>query len=140
MSGYRLALRNSVAAESRAYGFSVVLLTTGYLCVDSHRLPGHIGALCYLAGALTAQVCVAALAFAGRSKRWSSGEDAVYHAYGSVHVVSVVVAIFAGWGIAVLVHGHDLAYFTSALVSIVVYQLVMAAELALTLRREPGRR
>ena len=39
MSRYRRALRNSVAAEARAFGFSLVVLCAGYLCVEEHGLP-----------------------------------------------------------------------------------------------------
>ena len=136
MSRYRLALKNSVSAESRAYGFSIVALTAGYLCVDEHRLPGHTGALCFLGGVLLAQLLAAALAFRSLRGTWSSGEEVEYHAYGSVHIVSVIAGVFAGWGIAVLVHGHDLAYFLSGLVAITVYQLALAGELALAMSRQ----
>lgn len=135
VSKYRRALRNSVSAEARAYGFSLVVLTTGYLCVDEHKLPGQLGALSFLAGALLAEVIVAIGAFREFGATWSTGEQVEYRAYASVRVLSVVAGVFAGWGIATVVHGHDLAYFLSALVAVTVYELTMAGELALALRR-----
>jgi hypothetical protein len=134
-STYRLAVRNTVAAEARAYGFSLVVLTDGYLCVDEHRLPGHLGALSYLGGVLLSQALIAAFAFRRLGVTWSTGEDVEYRAVVSVHVLSVIAGVLAGWGIAALVHAHDLAYFLCGLGGLTVYQLALAAELALGMRR-----
>jgi hypothetical protein len=137
MNRHRRALRNSISAEARAYGFSLVVLTTGYLCVDDRGLPGARGALAFLGGALLAQALVATVAFEGFRKTWSGGEDVSYYAPTSVHLVSVVAGVFAGWGLAALVHRHVLAYFLAAFGAVLVYTTVLSIELALGLAERP---
>ena len=44
--------------------------------------------------------------------------------------------VFAGWGIAAVVAGHDLAYFLAALVSLLVFGVLLSAELALAMQRD----
>jgi hypothetical protein len=137
MNDYRRALRNSVAAEARAFGFSLVVLTTGYLCVQEHGLPHVWGAFSYLGGALLAQFLLACIAFRGPLATWSTGEDVQYYAFASLHVASVIAAAFAGWGAAAAVGGHhDLAFFLTALTALLVYGLLLALELGFALQRD----
>jgi|1186.fasta_scaffold217373_2 hypothetical protein len=136
MSRYRRALRNSVAAEARAFGFSLVVLCTGYLCVQEHGLPHVSGAFAFLGGALLAQVLIACLAFRSPLATWSAGEEVEYYAFASLHVVSVIAAALTGWGVAAAVSGHNLAYFLTALASLLVYGVLLAAELAFAMQRD----
>jgi hypothetical protein len=135
MSRYRRSLRNSVSAEARAFGFSVVLLASAYLCVGAHGLPGTGGTLAYAGGVLAAQLATAALAFGGTHETWSTGEDVRYRAYGAVHLVSVSLAILLAWGVASLVGAHTAAFAATGFAAIAAYQLLLAVELALAMVR-----
>jgi hypothetical protein len=137
MSDYRRALRNSVAAEARAFGFSLVVLVGAYVCVQEHGLPHISGAFAFLGGALLAQVLLAVAAFRHPLATWSGGEEDVeYYAFASLHVVSVVAAAFAAWGVAAAVNGHhDVAFFLTAFASLLVYGVLLALELGIALQR-----
>lgn len=50
----------------------------------------------------------------------------------------VVAGVFAGWGIAALVHRHVLAYFLAAFAAVLVYAAVLSFELALGLAERPN--
>src|SRR5690606_26960626 len=61
---YRQALRSAVAAEAHAYGFTLVVWTTGALALTEEGLVlGRV--LAFLAGALAAMAVVVAAAFSG---------------------------------------------------------------------------
>ena len=139
MARYRVALRNSVASEARAFGFSLVVLVTAYLTIRYHGLPGAHGALVYLGGVLLGQVVSAAAAFRSVRAMWSSGEDVEYRAWASVHLASPIVAALAGWGIAYGVHPRLAAFAAAGFGAVVVYQFVLAGELAAAMTATPGR-
>jgi hypothetical protein len=131
---YRRTLKASVSAEARAYGFSVAILITGYLAISEHGLPGWAGSLAYLGGILLAQIGIGVLGMQGES--WDTSEPYRYASFGALRVVCVAAAVLAGWGVAALVSGHVLAFFLSALVSVGLFQLLMALELALSVTSE----
>jgi len=139
VSRYRVALRNSVSSEARAFGFSLVVLVTAYLTIRYHGLPGAHGALVYLGGVLLGQVASAVAAFRGLRGTWSSGEEVEYHAWASVHLASPIVAALAGWGIAYGVHPRLAAFAAAGFGAVVVYQFVLAGELAAAMAVPPGR-
>ena len=58
---YRLALRAAVASGEKAYGFTLVIWTTGAVVVSQHGIPRAGEAFAYLGGALagTAIIIVA---------------------------------------------------------------------------------
>ena len=130
---YGHVLCNSISAEARAYGFSVVLLTVGYLTVSERGLPGAGGAFAYMGGALGAQCAVAVAAFRRPTKTWSSGESVKYYAPVAVHLASVVAAVLVGWGVAAAITLKDGAFAGAGFCSILVYQLLLALELTLGL-------
>jgi hypothetical protein len=137
MHRYRRSLEIAISGEARAYGFSVVALTVGYLAVTEHGLPGARGALAYVGGVVAAQAAAALLAFAGHPA-WSPGEDVRFRSFGAIHVVSVACGVFAGWGGAAVVGEHAAAYAAAGFCAVAVYQVVLGAELALAWIGEDG--
>lgn len=130
---YRLALKNSVASEARAFGFSLVVLATAYLTITYHGLPDALGALCYVGGVLAGQTVAAAVAFRGVRETWRSGEQVEYRAPASVHLLSPVCGVLAGWGVGWAIASHALAFAVAGCAAVVVYQFVLAGELALAM-------
>lgn len=130
---YRTALKNSVAAEARAFGFSIVVLAAAYTTIAYHGLPGATGALCYLGGVLVAQGLVAFVAFQGLTETWQSGEQVEYRAPAIVHALSPICGVLAAWGVGWAIGSHDLAFAAAGCVGIVVYQIVLAGELAVAM-------
>lgn len=127
---YRIALRNSVAAEARAFGFSLVVLATAYLTITYHGLPDAFGALCYVGGVLAGQTFSAAVAFGSMRETWRSGEGVEYRAPGAVHLLSPICGVLAGWGVAWAIGSHLLAFAAAGCAAVIVYQFVLAVELA----------
>jgi hypothetical protein len=134
---YRVALRNSVASEARAFGFSLVVLVTAYLTIRYHGLPGAHGALVYLGGVLLGQITSAVAAFRSVRATWSSGENVEYHAWASVHLASPIAGALAGWGIAYAVHPRLAAFAAAGFGAVLVYELVLAGELAAAMTVPP---
>lgn len=139
MRRYRVALRNSVSAEARAFGFSLVVLVTAYLTIRYHGLPGARGALTYLGGVLLAQALAAGAAFR-RDETWHAGEEVEYSAWASVHLASPILAVLAGWGVAWVVPSRLAAFAAAGFVAVSVYQFVLAGELAAAMAVPPDER
>ncbi len=126
---YRTALRAAVSSESKAYGFTLVIWGTGALAMSARGTPGTCGAVSYIGGALVAMAAVVMASFGGPMATWTSTELRRL-AWGAVHLGSVAVAMAAGWGAAEAISLKWLAYFTAGLAAALLYQLVLALEVA----------
>lgn len=135
-SRYRIALKNSVASEARAFGFSIVVLATAYVTITYHGLPNAFGALCYVGGVLVGQALSAVAAFRSASETWRSGEEVEYRAPAAVHLLSPICGVLAGWGVAWAIGAHLLAFAAAGCAAVLVYQFVLAGELALAMTGE----
>jgi hypothetical protein len=125
---YRRVLRNAVSDEARAYGFSVVLLSTGYLTISERGLPGVGGTFAFLGGAIVAQWVTGVLAFGKPTATWQTQENMTYYAHVAVHYVSVALAVLVGWGVAAGITTKDAAFGASSFCAILVYELLLALE------------
>jgi hypothetical protein len=130
---YRIALRNSVASEARAFGFSIVVLASAYLTISYHGLPGAFGALCYVGGVLAGQALSGLVAFRSPKETWRSGEEVEYRAPAAVHLLSPACGVLAGWGVGWAIESHLLAFAAAGCAAVISYQFVLAGELALAM-------
>lgn len=114
----------------KGYGFTLIIWTTGALAFAEHGLPRAEDALAFLGGALVGMALIVTLSFGGLRSTWAD-IGLVQRAYGAIHVVSVVAAVLAGWLVAALLPGL-VAFLGASLVAVVVYNLVFAVEVALS--------
>ena len=135
MYDYRKSLSIAVSAEAKAYGFTLVVWTTGAVTIAERGLPGVAGAFAYLGGILVAQTIVVFAAFGTPRSTWRvESEDR--RTYGAIHVASVVLAVLSGWGLAAWIPDRALAYLVAGFTACVLYQLLLALEIALSVVRE----
>jgi hypothetical protein len=126
---YREALRTAVSSQTKAYGFTTVVWTTGALLLAEHGDPGVGGAFSFLAGILGAMALVVGITFGSPVATWTQHEPRRF-AFGAVHLVSVPSAVVAGWGAGAIVSEHAAAYGIAVFTGTLVYQLLIALEIA----------
>jgi hypothetical protein len=129
-TGYRRALRAVVAGQSRAYGFTLVIWTTGAFALADEGVPTHEDALAYLVGAVAGIAVIVLVAFGDLRASWG---DLSFdrRAYGAIHLISVLAGVGCGAAALALVDGV-LAFFLGPFVAVVVFDLVMALEVILS--------
>jgi len=132
---YRAALRSAVGAEAHAYGFTLVVWTTGALALTEEGLVTR-RVLGFIGGALLAMILIVIAAFRGVRAAYLDVEH-VRLAYGAIHIVSVVAGVAAGLLMLWLLDGVP-AVMSSAFVAITLYNLLLAAEVRLSVRPAPG--
>ncbi|HJT38504.1 MAG TPA: hypothetical protein VJ818_08775 [Actinomycetota bacterium] len=137
----RRALRVAIEHEASAYGFALVIWTTGQLSITARGEPGRAGAVSFVGGALAAMIVTLLVSFGGPTHAWHT-ENPRRFAFGGVHVLSVSTAIAVGWFAASALHGKAAAFATSGFVATLVYQIVLGIEvfLSMTGPDEPGDR
>jgi hypothetical protein len=103
-SGYRAALRATVAASAGPYGYTLTIWTSGAILAHARGIPDAGDALLFAAGAVAAYALVGGLAFGGfHAQITRASRRAV--AWGGLHFFSVGIAIGAAALIARLVGG-----------------------------------
>ncbi len=134
-AAYRRALLDSVAGESNAYGFTLVIWTTGALALVEHPRPRAVDAFAFLGGALLAVTLIVLIAFA----RSATPDPAVApaRARGALHLVSVCAGVLAGWGPAALLRA-PVALFAASFASVAVFHAFLGAERLLAARVVDG--
>jgi hypothetical protein len=132
MSSARRALATALNAEAHAYAFTLAIWSTGAVLIVERGKPDVGDVFSFVAGAVAAMaitVTVAAGSLGGSLQQDESEGDR--RAYGTVHVFSSFGALASGWGVAAVV-GGALGFFLAALAAVLVLQLLLAAEIALS--------
>jgi hypothetical protein len=132
MGRYRHSLKIAVSHEAKAYGFALVVWTTGALVIAEHGLPGRFGSLAYLGGTLAGMTAVVLVSLGGPTATWRATARWRF-GYGAVHIGSVGVAVAAGWGMGAVLHDKAAAFGSAAVVATVVYQLALGLEIFFSL-------
>lgn len=127
---YRTALRVSLGAESKAYGFTLVIWATGAMTMSRHGSPGASGVVGFIGGALFGMAVIILVSFGGPVSTWKPTRLHRY-ALGAVHVISVAGAVTAGWATGYL-PSTIAAFSVAPAVAVVVYQLILAAEVTVS--------
>jgi hypothetical protein len=129
---YREALRSILSTETKAYGFALVVWGTATLTEAERGSPGKMGVIAFVGGALAVMGAVTLVTVGGPFARWRQRrQQSPRYAIGSVHVLSVAAAVGAGWAVTLVVKDKALAYLTSSVTAVLIYQLVLGAELVL---------
>lgn len=132
LARYRTALRTAVSQESKAYGFTLVVWSTGALAMSEQGAPGRSGAVAYLGGLLGGMLLVVLIAF-GHPAHALRGSRFRRYAGGAIHIASVGAAVAAGWACAAVLSPKWLAYLSAGGLSSFVYQMVLGLEMVATL-------
>jgi hypothetical protein len=97
---YRAALRWTTGAEAKAYGFTLLIWSTGTFLFYYHGFARPHEVILFVAGAFTGMAATVLIAFGGVRATWQKGEEPRRYAYGAVHLLSVTLGILAAWAIA----------------------------------------
>ena len=131
---YRHALRVVVAAESKAYGFTLVIWGSGALTAAERGVPGATDVVAFVGGAMASIVAVIAATY----RRPSAELQPVpvrQRASGAIHVFSVGLALALAWSVAASVHARWLAYGASGVVACLAYQLIVGLEVFVSTKK-----
>jgi hypothetical protein len=101
---FRDALGTAVASETRAYGFTLLVWSTGALTTADQGLPTTGEVFAFLCGALLAMAIVVLVAFGGPMRRWTTSREPHY-AFGAIHIASLAVGTACGWGVCLVLGG-----------------------------------
>lgn len=139
LSLYRRSLKSVLSSEAKVYGFTLVIWSTGALTTAEHGTPGRLDVIAFAVGALVAVGLIILVCFGGPAATLASTTLRRY-TFGAVHIGSVAVAILAAWGIAAAIHRAAPAFLAASFSAALVYQLLLGAEVALSVRDDPRRR
>ncbi len=126
MTSFRRSLRMAVGAEGRAYGFTLTIWGTGALGLHELGPPVPSEAFSYIGGAIVGMSLVLFLAFGDIRKRFDPTEPPT-RAFGVVHIISVLCALFAGW-FCLRTFDGPVAWFAGSLAAVFIHQLFLALE------------
>lgn len=126
MRRYRFALQTVVAKEAKAYGFAIVVWCTGAFLITERGTPTSAAVLAFAGAAVLAQGTSVLLAFGKPTRTWREPQQREY-VWTTFHAAPVAVAVLLAWGLAAGIGGLW-AYFVAPLCSILLYQLLLAAE------------
>ncbi len=130
MSTYKSALRSTLKAERKAYGFTLVIWGGATVTSGVQGPTTTLEGISYVGGALAAMAAVILLTVhvAGAPDRPESDRLAL----GAIHAISVACAIGGAWLAAELVRPVWLAYLVAGAVVTTAYQLLAALVSTLT--------
>ncbi len=134
MSRYLYALRFALSRQASAYGFTLIVWSTGALASWELGSPGPVDVFAFLGGALVAMS--SAVAFAFGPWRPFKEQQPFRRPFSGMHVPSVPVAAAAGFGVTAAVGGAA-GYFFASFVAVAVYEASLAGELALAVAPPP---
>lgn len=139
MRRYLQALRSALTDQANAYGFTLVVWSTGALAIWQLGKPDPAEVFAYLGGALLSVSLIVALLFGVR--RPIEEPERPRRPFSAMHFASTPAATAAGWVLTLPVSGVA-GFFVAAFAAVGVYQLLLAAEVAAALvpRRKRVRR
>lgn len=126
MTAYRSALQTVVTKEAKAYGFAVLVWSSGSLLLIERGKPTAPAVLVFVAGILAAQGTALLLAFGSFRKVWGEREHREY-VWTAFHVVPVAAGVLLAWLVASELSGMW-AYLGTPLCAGLAYQLLLGLE------------
>jgi hypothetical protein len=128
LARYLHALRFALANQANAYGFTLVVWGTGALAIWQLGKPDPADVFAYLGGALVAVSLIVAVVFG----IWHPFEtpEPPRRPFSAMHLASAPAAAAAGWALTLLLRGFG-GFFVAAFLAVGIYQLLLAAEIAL---------
>ncbi|HVU79036.1 MAG TPA: hypothetical protein VHC67_15780 [Gaiellaceae bacterium] len=136
MRRYRSALRAVVAKEAKAYGFAVVVWSTGALLISARGRPTTRAVLVFAGAILLAHALNAALAFGSPTNTWRSPSPREY-VWTIFEAPAVIAAVLLGWALVSWCSGLW-AYLLAPFAAVLGYQLLLGLESMLLRPPEGG--
>lgn len=137
MSRYHRALRFALSHQANAYGFTLVVWSSGALAVWQLGKPDPGEVFAFLGGALVALSLIVALVFGIRQPFEDPQPPRL--PFSAMHLASAPAAAAAGWALAVATSG-TVGFFLASFAASGVYQLLLGLEVATALVPGHGRR
>lgn len=137
MDRYRAALRSMVGAEAKAYGFTLLIWSTGAFLFHYHGFPRPFEVILFVAGAFVGMAVMTVVAFGGLRAAWRQEPDPRRYTYGAIHLLSVAAGMLAAWGIAAALP-RVASFVITPLLANVVYQSLIGLEVLLSEADERG--
>lgn len=126
MNGYRSALQTVVTKEAKAYGFALVLWSTGSLLVVERGQPTAGAVVVFAGGVLGAQATALLLAFGSPMKVWGDRSHPEY-VWTAFHVIPIAAGVLLAWLLAAETAGLW-AYLAAPFAGLLAYQLLLGLE------------
>jgi hypothetical protein len=127
---YRAALRSMVGAEAKAYGFTLLIWSTGAFLFHYHGFPRPFEVILFVAGAFTGMAVMTVVAFGGPRAAWRPEAEPRRYTYGAIHLLSVAAGMLAAWGIAASLPRVP-SFVVTPLLANVIYQGLIGVEVML---------
>ena len=130
---YVTALRAGVGGETKSYGFTLVVWGTGASAMAQHGNVSQLDVASFIAGVFLAMALAILVTFGGPAAPVAHGQLNRYAA-GAVHLGSVVGGLATAHVALWLVAATAPAYAVAGFCGILVYQVLLGAEVAASLR------
>jgi hypothetical protein len=123
---YRFALQTVVAKEAKAYGFTIVVWSTGAFLMIERGKPTAGAILAFVGGLLLAQGTAVFVAYVSPARIWNDPSMREY-VWSTFHAGPIAVGVLLAWLLASQLSGMW-AYFVASLVAALAYQLLLGLE------------
>lgn len=129
MDELRRSWRVALSSLGPAYGFTVVVWSTGAMLLHYRGTPQPWEVVVFSGAILTAMAVAAMAAFGGPRVRWRH-ESPERFAAGVIHVLSVFAGVGVAWGLAALVQAVE-AWAIVPFAAVLTMQALVAVEIHL---------
>jgi hypothetical protein len=126
LTGYRPALKTVVTTEAKAYGFAVVVWSTGSLLMIERGKPTAAAILVYVGGIVLAHGTALLLAYGSPTSVWSGKQRPEYVAT-AFHIVPIAAGVLLAWLVASRLDGMW-AYLVAPFCAVLAYELLLGLE------------
>lgn len=126
MGGYRQALQTVVTKEAKAYGFALLVWSTGSLLLIERGKPTAAAVLVFVGGVLAAQAAALLIAFGSPWRVWGDSQHPEY-VWTAFHVVPIAAGVLLAWLLAAETSGMW-AYLAAPFAALFAYQLLLGLE------------
>lgn len=126
MIGFRPALKTVVTKEAKAYGFAVLVWSTGSFLMIERGKPTSAAILVYVGGILLAHGAALVIAYGSPTSVWTAKQHPEY-VVTAFHVVPIAAGVLLAWLVASQLSGMW-AYFVAPLCVVFAYEVLLALE------------
>jgi hypothetical protein len=134
--GFRSALQTVVAKEAKAYGFTLVVWSTGAFLLIERGKPTAPSILVFVGGILLAQAVVVLVAYGSPARTWVQPSQREY-VWSTFHAGPIAAGVLLAWLLAAGTSGMW-AYFLAPLVAALAYQILLGLESLLLRANDSG--
>jgi hypothetical protein len=119
-------MQSVAAKEAKAYGFTIVVWTTGAFLLIERGAPTAGAVFLFMASVLAAQIVNVLIAFGSPARKWTSPSPVEY-VWTTMHIGPTVLGVVVAWAVARGLDGMWAYAFTPA-AAVLVYELLLGVE------------